>query len=538
MSWPDSILDSIRKEIHFGDRSLDCFAERPTDLNVMFAEALAKNPNGDAVVFNDTRLTYRQLYSQVVDLAAGLRAEGVGKGDRVAMLIGNRTEFLVVLMATVHIGAIAVPINIREQTPELAFILNHCGATLLIHDLDVDDRIPKADALDHIKHRFSIGGGSKASQDFLTLTENGEATAACTPVDEEDVAIILYTSGTTGRPKGAMLTHFNIVHSVMHFEQCMELGDCERSMLAVPASHVTGLVAILFTMLRVAGCTLILEVFKAQAFLETAEKEQMTHTLIVPAMYNLFLLQCQMSDYNLFNWRIGGYGGAPMPQSTIEALSVELPDLILVNAYGSTEATSPATMLPLGTGITRSDSVGIALPCADIRIVDDEGNDLPPDAHGELWIGGPMVVPGYWNNSEKTLAEFQDGYWKSGDVGSRDVEGFFRLHDRKKDMIIRGGYNIYSAEVENAIVAHEAVIECAAVSRPDKVLGEKMEVFVYTNDPTLAEEDIKSFCASSLADYKIPDFITFSDIALHRNANGKIVKRLLQRTTSSNSAEH
>ena len=143
-----------------------------------------------------------------------------------------------------------------------------------------------------------------------------------------------------------------------------------------------------------------------------------------------------------------------------------------------------------------------------------------------------MVVPGYWDNPEKTRAEFQDGYWKSGDVGSRDAEGFFRLHDRKKDMIIRGGYNIYSAEIENAITAHEAVIECAAIGRPDEVLGEKMEVFVHTRNPAPSAQDIKAHCAARLADYKIPDFVTFSDIPLPRNANGKIVKKELRKRTS------
>ena len=208
------------------------------------------------------------------------------------MLIGNRTEFLIVLLATIRIGAIAVPINIREQTPELAYILNHCGAALLIHDRNIDIRIPKADALDHLKHRFSIGGATENSLDFAALTRAAETMDATAPVNEEDVAVILYTSGTTGLPKGAMLTHFNIVHSAMHFELCMELSDGERSLLAVPASHVTGLVAIVFTMLRVAGCTVMMETFEAHAFLEIAAKERVTQTLIVPAMYNLFLLRC------------------------------------------------------------------------------------------------------------------------------------------------------------------------------------------------------------------------------------------------------
>lgn len=325
-----------------------------------------------------------------------------------------------------------------------------------------------------------------------------------------------------------MLTHLNIIHSAMHFELCMELGENERSLLAVPASHVTGLVATLFTMLRTAGCSVIMRAFKADDFLALVESEKVTQTLMVPAMYNLFLLRCNVADYDLSHWRIGGYGGAPMSQSTIQELAEELPNLILVNAYGATELTSPATILPLGFGAERSDSIGITVPCGEIRIVNAEGQDAAPDEHGEMWIKGPMVVPGYWKNPEKTAQEFQDGFWKSGDIGSRDAMGFLRLHDRSKDMIIRGGYNIYSAEVENALTAHEAVIECAAIGQPDPVLGEKLHVFVHSSDPELDAEEVKAHCAARLADYKTPDFVTFSATPLPRNANGKIIKKTLR----------
>lgn len=527
MQWSETILDRIHEETHFDDRTMKCFADRPADVNVMFAEALLRNPDGEAVVAGERRLTYTQLDRQIAVLVASLRNCGVGRNDRVAMLIGNRIEFLTVLLATLRIGAIAVPINVREQTPELTYILNQCGAMLLVHDRNIDNKIPQADVLEHLQYRYSVGGATESARDFFDLT-------SLTPLEytaetaEEDVAVILYTSGTTGLPKGAMLTHFNIVHSTMHFELCMGLADGERSILAVPASHVTGLVAILATMLRVAGCTVMLEVFEAQSFLKIAALEKITQTLIVPAMYNLFLLRCEITDHDLSAWRVGGYGGAPMPESTIEALSQKLPQLLLVNAYGSTEATSPATMLPPGTGTTRSDSVGIALPCANIRVVDEQGNNVPDGEHGELWIGGPMMVPGYWNNLEKTAEEFHDGYWKSGDIGSRDKEGFFRLHDRRKDMIIRGGYNIYSAEIENVVTGIDEVIECAVIGRADPVLGEKTEVIVHANIDSITTAQIVDRCRAHLADYKVPDFVTIRLQPLPRNANGKVIKRVLR----------
>ena len=532
MQWSESISSRISEETHFGDRQIKCFDNRPSDLNRVFAEALLRNPDSEAVVSDDNRFTYAQLDTQVAALASGLHHNGVQHGDRVAMLIGNRVEFLVVLLATLRIGGIAVPVNIREQTPELLYILNHCGARLLVHEREIDNKIPQTGDLNTLQHRYSIGGATEHAHDFNDLVTRVDSTSvepvATESVAEEDVAIILYTSGTTGLPKGAMLTHFNIVHSIMHFELCMELGDSERGLLAVPASHVTGVIAVLATMLRVAGCTVIMKTFDARSFLETAAREKITQTLIVPAMYNLFLLRCEVADYDLSSWRIGGYGGAPMPPSTVKALAEKLPQLLLINAYGSTEATSPATMLPPGTGTTHSDSVGIALPCADIRVVDENGDSLPDGEHGELFIGGPMVVPGYWNNPDKTSTEFHNGYWKSGDIGSRDKHGFFRLHDRRKDMIIRGGYNIYSAEIENVVSAIEGVIECAAIGRPDPVLGEKTELIVYTATSSISKEQICSLCESQLADYKVPDFVTFVADPLPRNANGKVVKRALR----------
>lgn len=527
MQWPAQITDGIVTETHFDGREVKCFADRPRDLNAMLAEAVARNGGCEALVCDETRFTYAALEAEVAAVAAGLAAKGVAKGDRVALLLANGPEFLVVLLAAIRLGAIAVPINVREGTPELAHILNDCGAVLLVHDAEIAEKLPPAAELPRLAHRFVVGGTAEGAAPYASLARPEAATPA-PALEEEAVAVILYTSGTTGKPKGAMLTHFNIIHSAMHFERCMELGPDERSLLSVPASHVTGLVATLFTMLRTAGCSVIMRSFAAAPFLEVMAREKVTQTLMVPAMYNLFLLRCEVSDYDLSAWRIGGYGGAPMAEATIKELSEKLPQLELMNAYGATELTSPATILPKGHGVSRADSIGICVPCGEIRIMDEAGQEVPEGEPGELWIRGPMVVPGYWNNAEKTAKEFTLGFWKSGDVGSRDAEGFLRLHDRRKDMIIRGGYNIYSAEIENTLAAHPQIIECAAIGRPDPVLGEKLHVFIQTESAELDAEAVRAFCAAHLADYKKPDFVTFTADPLPRNANGKIVKKELR----------
>ena len=526
MPWQVDVPE-MSEEVHFGGRRARCFTNRPRGVDQMLREAVARHGGGDAVIAVDVKVSYAELDEIVGRVAANLHGAGVSSGDRVGMLLSNRPEFIYVLLAAIRLGAIAVPVNVREQTPELSYILNHCGAKVLVHDAAVAGRLPAREDLPQLAHRFSVGGGTEGARDFDELLAEAASPSDHVP-GEEDVAVILYTSGTTGLPKGAMLTHFNICHSVMHFETCMALTEADRAVLAVPASHVTGLVANILTMVRVAGCNLILPQFDARKFLEFAAAERMTYSILVPAMYNLCLLRADFSDFDLGAWRIGGYGGAPMPEATIAALTEQLPDLILMNAYGSTEVTSPATLMPMGGTALRPDSVGRTVPCGDIQIVDENGQEVPRGQPGEIWIGGPMTVPGYWNDEARTAESFADGFWKSGDVGSMDEGGYVRLHDRKKDMIIRGGYNIYSAELENALSYHPGVAECAAVAPPDPVLGEKVHMFVRAVSEDVTAEDLRSFCAERLADYKVPDFVTFLNDPLPRNANGKVLKNTLR----------
>jgi acyl-CoA synthetase (AMP-forming)/AMP-acid ligase II len=287
-------------------------------------------------------------------------------------------------------------------------------------------------------------------------------------------------------------------------------------------------VAIILTMLRVGGCVLMQREFKARDFLELASRERMTFTLVVPAIYNLCLRDPDFSHFDLGRWRLGGFGGAPMPEGTIRALAQKLPRLTLVNAYGATETTSPTTSMPLGLQADHLDSVGITVPCGEVRVMDDAGREVPRGAPGEIWIAGPMVVPGYWADLEATGRDFCDGYWKSGDIGSIDADGYVRVFDRKKDMINRGGYKVYCAEVENVLSLHPAVTESALIARADPVLGEKTHAFVSRSDPAFTEDALRAHCARHLADYKIPDFITFVGRPLPRNANGKLLKRQLR----------
>jgi long-chain acyl-CoA synthetase len=520
----------LRLEAHFGDRVVPCFTERPGSLHALLDEAVRRGPDNEAVVCEGVRLTYAALGLETERLAAVLTAEGVKADDRVGMLIGNRIEFVTVLFALARIGAVAVPMGLRLQTPEIAHVLNDCGARLLILEAELADRLPAAADTPALAKRWTVGGNAAGIPE-LAVVAAARRDAPIPPVaavGEEDTAVILYTSGTTGRPKGAMLTHLGIVHSSLVYEFCMGLTAADRSLAAVPLSHVTGLIANVTCTVRAGGTLIIMPVFKAADFLVLAARERMTQSVMVPAMYNLCLLQPDFDAHDLSAWRIGGYGGAPMPTPTIEKLAARCPTLQLINAYGSTETTSPSTiMLPRFTP-THGHSVGIAAPGVDLIVVDESGREVPRGEVGEIWIRGAHVVKGYWNNPAATSDGFTAGYWHSGDVGSVDADGFVQVLDRKKDMINRGGYKIFTAEVETVLVACPGVVECAVVAVPCPVLGERVHAVVVTDGAEPSAETIRAWCAARLSDYKVPETLTLQVEPLPRNANGKVMKRILR----------
>jgi acyl-CoA synthetase (AMP-forming)/AMP-acid ligase II len=528
MTWnygPDVVL---RHERHFDDRVMPCFARRPSGPYEAFERAVAARPHAEALLAGDLRLTYAALNERVARLAGALARRGVSAGDRVAMLLGNRVEFVTTLLAILRRGAIAVPMGTRLQTPEIAYIVQHSGAKAMVHDANLAARLPAPGEVPALRLRVSAGGAADGSESYERL-EQESVFPEVHRAHEEAVAVIVYTSGTTGRPKGATLTHINLVHSILNYAYSMRMGPEDRTLMAVPASHVTGLVANVM-LAWAAQCTLIVMAeFKARPFLELAARERMTHTLLVPAIYNLCLLQPDLDKFDLSRWRVGGYGGAPMAAATIAALAKKLPRLALHNIYGSTETTSPVTMLPSRLAAERPDSVGFPLPGVEILVMDEDGREVRRDESGELWIRGPMVVPGYWDNPEATKKGFVAGYWRSGDIGSIDAQGLVCVFDRAKDMLNRGGFKIYSVEVENVLLEHPAVVESAIVGKPDPVLGERVHAFVCLRPGVDASaEDLKRFCAARLADYKVPESYTLTTTPLPRNANGKLLKRELR----------
>lgn len=536
IDWQQYIrLPEMRTETHFGDRVLRCFVDRPLSLYAMLEHAVERYPDREVLACGEQRWSYRQLNTEVDRIAAGLAEHGLRAGERVVMFIGNRLEFVSVLFALQKIGAIAVPVGTREQGPGLAYILQQCGAAAIVLDEALLPRLPDKEALPSLRLRIFISGADIAgvadtdvAMDHIALDALSGTTLAPAIVNEEDCACILYTSGTTGNPKGAMLTHFNIAHSVIHFAVTLKLDHQDRAALAVPASHVTGLVALIAVMVHVGGALVIVPEFKAAAFVDVLAREKISYGVMVPSMYQLCLLQPNFFTADLSAWRVGGYGGAPMPVPTVQALGKAVPGLTLVNCYGSTETSSPSTIMPLGLSAIHHDSVGIAAPCADIRVMNENGDPVAVGESGELWIGGPMVVPGYWDNPEATAKGFAEGCWRSGDVGSIDAQGLVRVFDRIKDMINRGGFKIYSVEVENTLMALPGVVEAAVVGHPCQILGERVHAYLFAPNHNRDVDSVRAHCAARLADYKVPEEIFFSDRPLPRNPNGKLLKRSLR----------
>jgi len=522
----------MRLEARFGDRVVPAFVERPASIWAMIAEAAGRNPDGEAIICGEQRLSWREVVAQSADVAAGFARLGLVPGDRVAVLLGNRVEFVLTMFAAAHAGLVTVLLSVRQQKPEIAYVLTDCGAKLLVHEAALSDRIPDARDVPDLRHRIAVDDDAGRSR-FATLRGNASVPPPAN-VGEEDTAMILYTSGTTGKPKGAMLAHCNVIHSSMVFVSCLQLTEADRSIAAVPLGHVTGVVANITTMARCAGTLIIMPEFKAAEYLKLAARERVTYTVMVPAMYNLCLLQPEFDSFDLSSWRIGGFGGAPMPIATIEKLAAKIPGLQLANCYGATETTSPSTMMPEFV-VSHIDSVGLPCPGATIIAVDAEGRELPHGEIGEIWIRGASVIKGYWNNPKATAENFTGGFWHSGDLGSVDADNFVRVFDRQKDMINRGGLKIYSAEVESVLAAHPAVVESAIIAKTCPVLGERVHAVVVIRE-AIERTALQAWCAERLSDYKVPETLDLMTEPLPRNANGKVMKRQLRDTLTSQSA--
>jgi long-chain acyl-CoA synthetase len=463
------------------------------------------------------------------------RKLGIQKGDRVSILQGNSAEWPVSFFALSRLGAISVPLNIRFKGEELKFMIQDSGSKAIIFDPEFAVMIAEIKKdLGSVRH--FIATGKEKSPGILSFEEllQEKEKPPFVDVDEEDLNSIFYTSGTTGRPKGAMTSHRNIIHVVISVSRVIGIPQGVKQLIAIPLFHVTGCDAQLLVGVYLGGTSVVMKAYKSDEAMALIEKEKIELVVGVPTMYWLMLNSPEFNKFDLSSLKSTTYGGAPAPPELIRQMKEKFPQSRLGNGYGLTETSSLVSFLTEEYILTKPGSIGPAIPTAEIRVVDPHGKDVPAGGPGEIFIRSPNVVQGYWENPQATKDAIVDGWLHTGDVGRLDEEGFLYIVDRMKDMIIRGGENVYCVEVENTLYAHPKVLEAAVIGVKDKFFGEQVKAIVVLKPGENAtEEEIKAFCAQHIADYKVPKYVEFLNEPLPRNPGGKVIKTELKKKYGS-----
>jgi acyl-CoA synthetase (AMP-forming)/AMP-acid ligase II len=484
-----------RSGVTRGSGNISRYSGLANSLIEMLRATVDRTPGNEAIVeIGGERINYRELWDRSARVSGGLKKEGVQHGDRVALRLGNSVDWCVAFWGSLMAGAVAVPVNTRFSEPEVEYVITDSGSCFVFLP---DQPLPSGDP-------FVAQG----------LTQS-------------DVAAIFYTSGTTGFPKGAMTTHEGFLSNI---ETCRRVAGLPndgslRTLVSVPLFHVTGCNSQLLPSCESGGTTVIMPAFEVQTFLRAINQERINSVTTVPAIFWIAINQPNFADIDTQGVRWAMYGGAPIAPDLVGRIMQAFPSARVGNGFGLTETSSVATFLPHEFAHLRPDSVGFAAPVVDLDLFEPDS-----DGVGELLVRGPNVVKGYWNKPEATAQTFVDGWLHTGDLARIDKDGFVQIVDRKKDMVNRGGENVYCVEVENALCAHPAVFECAVMGVPDTMMGEKVgAVVVLKPRATAAPREICEFLKGRLADFKIPQFVIIRADPLPRNPGGKILKPRLRK---------
>lgn len=468
--------------------------------------------------YHGKETTYREFYELATSIAASLQDIQLKKNDIVALLMDNSDAFPVAYFAVQLTGYIVMPINTKLAAPEVDYILKNSAAKAII----VDEHLQST--LDKINYEFTAKIFTHELYKLPNLAEHYREPK----IVPEDVAVVMYTSGTTGKPKGVMLTHQNILSTAEQWSKPMELSPQDRLFICTPLFHCAG-THVFMVPTFYAGATFIIETaFSPANILKQLSETKATFFFGVPAMYTMILNSEISAEYDLSSLRLFGYGAAPMPFELVKKLKEVFPTVKVQNFYGQTENSPAATSLLDEDALTKIGSVGKSLSQTAIKIDDGEGNELPVGYVGEILVKGPQVMSGYLKNPQETANALRDGWLYTGDLGRIDEEGYLYIVDRKKDMIIRAGENIYPIEVEEVLFQIPEVFEAAVVGIPHPVYGEVPKAYVrFKEQQSLTAEEIITYCATKLAKYKLPFEVEFID-ELPRNASGKVLKHVLR----------
>ncbi|PID04057.1 fatty-acid--CoA ligase [Sporosarcina sp. P2] len=501
-------------------------------------------PEKLAIIDGKHKFSYRELINRTAKLKQSLQGKGIKKGDRVGMLMLNDFRYIELMYGVTALGAIVVPLNIRSNPEELAFILNNAGVTILYIHKEFLPVVPYLKGnVSGVRH-FILAEDAKLMESIESddiesyeklIDAQPDGKLAYEGVDDEDIVGIFYTGGTTGRPKGVMLTHKNLTVNSYHMLANIKCAEDDVYLHAAPMFHLADQASTnLFTML---GAThAIIRMFTPQGVLQAIQDAKVTVCTLVPTMLNFLFHDPEFQNYNLSSLRRLTYGASPMSIALLKKSQTMMPHVKFNQAFGMTETAPVLTILKEKDHIIggtekeekRLTSCGQAVQGVEIKVVNPEGNEVPNHQVGELIARGANIMKGYWDLPEETAHAIRAGWYYTGDLGYKDEDEYYYIVDRAKDMIITGGENVYSIEVEEVLSSHPAILECAVFGIPDERWGETVKACVVLKTPDLVtEEDIISFAKQHLATYKVPKTVVLLD-ELPKSGAGKILKRTLR----------
>ncbi|SFG01353.1 long-chain acyl-CoA synthetase [Halobacillus alkaliphilus] len=505
------------------------------NLSEQLSVTAQRNPSKDAYIFQGQKVSYQEFDASVTKFASRLTELGYGRHDHIALVSGNSPLFMIGLYGALRAGITVIPINPTYTADEMSYILKN-GDVKAVITMDVLlELFEKMDDQLEVYHYFTADTGSGIDlnnsslspkmKSFTNVLSEGKLDYAPPSLDSEDTAVILYTSGTTGKPKGAMLTHKNLYSNAVDVANYLQISSEDRVIATLPMFHVFCLTVALNAPIMNGGTVLIVPKFSPQNVFTIAEEYQATVFAGVPTMYN-YLQQTGKDQVHTFsNIRLCISGGSSLPVALLESFEKQF-NVRISEGYGLSEASPVTTFNPLDRP-RKAGSIGANIRNVENKVVDELGDEVPVGEVGELIVRGPNVMKGYYKLPEETAVTIRDGWLYTGDMARVDEEGYFYIVDRKKDMILVGGYNVYPREVEEVLYNHPDITEVAVVGAPDPELGETVISFVVSSNPSINEHALHEYCREHLAKYKVPSRIEFME-ELPKNTTGKILRKNLR----------
>ncbi len=493
----------------------------------VLSEKALENPDKVFMYYEGISKTYKEMDEIASRVANELLNLGLNKGDNVCLLMTNIPEFIYVFFGNSRAGIVTCPINPALRSDELEYIINNSEAKIIVVESRLVPNVRKIrDRLGKLEQIIVVGGEEEGNEhSFDKLIAYSQMEKPDVDVSEDDTAAIIYTSGTTGKPKGAVLTHKNYIWDATMMGRQTKMTEDDRFMCILPLFHVNGQVVTVLGPLVVGAAMVLVNRFSASRFFETVDKYKPTAFSAVPTIYAMLLNTPGTEGYDLSSLRFCVCGAAPMPVEVFNNFEKAFNASIL-EGYGLSEGTCASSVNPLD-GTRKVGSIGLPFPGQQMKIVDHDGNELPNGERGEIVIKGPNVMKGYYNNPEATEAAIRDGWLHTGDMGYVDDDGYFFISGRIKEMIIRGGENIYPKEIEEFIYQIDAVAEAAVVGVPDDFYGEEVKAYIVLKEGKSAtEEEILNFCLEKMAKYKCPKSVAFIK-EMPKTPTGKIQKKKL-----------